>query len=68
MNWEVREYQQEAIAECVAAFESGKRSVMLESPVGAGKTYVLAAAAMELRRLGISRRTLHRKLNEWRSA
>ena len=40
MDWEIRAYQQEAIAECVAAFESGKSSVMLESPVGAGKTYM----------------------------
>ena len=40
MDWESRTYQQEAIAECVEAFSSGKSSVMLESPVGAGKTFM----------------------------
>lgn len=38
MNWEERPYQQEAIAACDAAFAAGKTSVMLESPVGSGKT------------------------------
>jgi hypothetical protein len=40
MNWEERPYQQEAIAACDAAFAAGKTSVMLESPVGSGKTYM----------------------------
>ena len=41
MNWEVRQYQQEAIAECLAGFVGrGCTSVMLESPVGSGKTYM----------------------------
>lgn len=41
MNWEERPYQQEAIAACLAAFvQRGKSSVMLESPVGSGKTYM----------------------------
>lgn len=41
MNWEVRQYQQEAIAECLDAFAGrGCTSVMLESPVGSGKTYM----------------------------
>lgn len=34
------------------------QNVLIAHQVGAGKTYVLAAAAMELRRLGISRRNL----------
>ena len=34
------------------------KNVLIAHQVGAGKTYVLAAAAMELRRLGISRRNL----------
>ena len=41
MNWEVRQYQQEAVAACLAAFARRKcTSVMLESPVGSGKTYM----------------------------
>ena len=41
MAWEERAYQQDAIAECVAGFtRDGKSSVMLESPVGSGKTYM----------------------------
>lgn len=34
------------------------KNVLIAHQVGAGKTYVLAAAAMELRRLGISKRNL----------
>ena len=41
MNWEVRQYQQEAVAACLAGFAGhGSASVMLESPVGSGKTYM----------------------------
>lgn len=41
MNWDVRQYQQEAVAACLAAFAERKcTSVMLESPVGSGKTYM----------------------------
>ena len=41
MGWEIRQYQQEAIAACLAGFaERGTSSVMLESPVGSGKTYM----------------------------
>ena len=41
MNWEVRTYQQEAVAACLAEFvERRQSSVMLESPVGSGKTYM----------------------------
>ena len=40
MQYENRPYQQEAIKEGVAAFtERGHTSVLLESPVGSGKTY-----------------------------
>ena len=41
MNWDVRQYQQEAVAACLGAFAERKcTSVMLESPVGSGKTYM----------------------------
>lgn len=41
MNWEIRQYQQEAVAACLAGFAGrGCESVMLESPVGSGKTYM----------------------------
>lgn len=40
MDWEIRAYQQDAVSECVAGFCAGKPSVMLESPVGSGKTYM----------------------------
>ena len=41
MNWEIRQYQQEAVAACLAGFAGrGCASVMLESPVGSGKTYM----------------------------
>ena len=41
MAWEERAYQQDAVTECVAGFvRDGKSSVMLESPVGSGKTYM----------------------------
>lgn len=41
MSWEVRQYQQEAVAACLADFAERKcTSVMLESPVGSGKTYM----------------------------
>lgn len=41
MAYEKRTYQQEAIAECLAAItERGRESLLLESPVGSGKTYM----------------------------
>ena len=41
MTWETRSYQQEAIADCLSGFlQRQKTSVMLESPVGSGKTYM----------------------------
>lgn len=41
MTWEIRPYQQEAVAACLAGFmENRCASVMLESPVGSGKTYM----------------------------
>ena len=41
MTWETRPYQQEAVAACLAGFmENRCASVMLESPVGSGKTYM----------------------------
>ena len=41
MTWETRPYQQEAVAACLAGFmEKRCASVMLESPVGSGKTYM----------------------------
>jgi len=41
LNYEERRYQQEAISDCLRAFtEHGRTSVMLESPVGSGKTYM----------------------------
>lgn len=39
--YEQRQYQQEAIGKCLDAMTAGgKTSVMLESPVGSGKTYM----------------------------
>jgi len=41
MTYEKRKYQEEAIASCLGAFaDRGLSSVMLESPVGSGKTYM----------------------------
>lgn len=40
MDWESRAYQQEAIRTCANAFAEGLSSVMLEAPVGSGKTYM----------------------------
>ena len=40
-KYEERGYQQEAVEKCLKAFtEGGRSSVMLESPVGSGKTYM----------------------------
>lgn len=40
-EYEVRAYQQEAIASCVEGFTArGHNSLLLESPVGSGKTYM----------------------------
>ena len=53
MTWQRRAYQEEAIASCVAGFaEKGVSSVMLESPVGSGKTYMALEA-------------IHRLQNRW---
>lgn len=54
MRYEERAYQQEAIAECVAAFaDRGRASVLLESPVGSGKTYMALETVHRLQeRLG----------------
>ena len=57
MNWEVRQYQQEAVAACLAGFAGrGCASVMLESPVGSGKTYMALETIHALQEL--SGRTL----------
>ena len=54
MQWEPRLYQEEAIASCLEAFLArGRTSVMLESPVGSGKTYMALRIIRGLReRLG----------------
>ena len=36
--FEERPYQTEAVAQVLAEFENGRESVLLESPVGSGKT------------------------------
>ena len=53
-QYERRTYQVEAIDACVAAFsEKGRTSVLLESPVGSGKTYMALEAIHRLQeRLG----------------
>ena len=52
MNWEVRQYQQEAVAACLAGFAGrGCASVMLESPVGSGKTYMALEAIHALQEI-----------------
>ena len=38
MNYEYRQYQEDAVAACLKCYEQGQNSVMLESPVGSGKT------------------------------
>lgn len=54
MGYEERAYQQEAIAACVSAMaDGGRESVLLESPVGSGKTYMALEAIHRLQdRLG----------------
>ena len=40
-DYEKRPYQEEAVGKCIGAFaDRGIKSVMLESPVGSGKTYM----------------------------
>lgn len=52
MNWEKRLYQQEAVAACLAGFlHHGRSSVMLESPVGSGKTYIALETIHLMQRL-----------------
>ena len=49
MNWEQRQYQQDAVEACVAGFtDHARQSVMLESPVGSGKTYMALEAIHRL--------------------
>ena len=39
MSYEYRQYQEDAVTACLKCFEEdGNHSVMLESPVGSGKT------------------------------
>ena len=52
-NIKLQDYQLAAIARIV-----GSKNTLLAHQVGAGKTYAMAAAAMELRRMGISKRNL----------
>ena len=53
MIWEDRPYQQEAVAACLAGFvQKGVSSVMLESPVGSGKTYMALEAINLLQKIG----------------
>ncbi|MBO4384795.1 MAG: DEAD/DEAH box helicase family protein [Clostridia bacterium] len=49
----LQDYQLAAVARIV-----GSKNTLLAHQVGAGKTYAMAAAAMELRRTGISKRNL----------
>jgi len=49
MSWEFRQYQEDAVAACVEGFAGRARSsVMLESPVGSGKTYMALEAIHRL--------------------
>lgn len=50
---QLQEYQLNAIRRTI-----NSKNILLAHQVGAGKTYVMAAAAMEMRRLGISKRNL----------
>ena len=53
MTWETRPYQQEAVASCLAGFMDRKvASVMLESPVGSGKTYMATIYGYEACKAG----------------
>jgi superfamily II DNA or RNA helicase len=38
MKYEYRQYQEDAVAACLKCYAQGRNSVMLESPVGSGKT------------------------------
>lgn len=51
---ELRDHQKDAVARCLY---SGK-NVLLGHVVGAGKTYTMAAAAMELKRIGVANKPL----------
>ena len=46
--FEKREYQEAAVNETVQAFHSGCNSVLIESPVGSGKTIMGLMVASEL--------------------
>ena len=52
-NIKLQDYQLSAVARIV-----GSKNTLLAHQVGAGKTYAMAAAAMELRRTGISKKNL----------
>lgn len=62
----LQDYQLAAVARIV-----GSKNTLLAHQVGAGKTYAMAAAAMELRRTGISKRNLfvvpNNILDQWHS-
>lgn len=52
MIWERRQYQQDAVDECIAGFvDHSRQSVMLESPVGSGKTYMALEAIHRLQNM-----------------
>ncbi|RAX56419.1 hypothetical protein CCZ01_09570, partial [Helicobacter monodelphidis] len=46
----LRDYQREAVSRIIA-----QKSTLIDHSVGAGKTYTMATAAMELKRLGLSK-------------
>lgn len=52
-NIKLQKHQLDAVKRIVHS-----KNILLAHQVGAGKTYVMAAAAMEMRRLGISKRNL----------
>ena len=63
---EMRPYQKDAVAKILFT-----PNVLLAHEVGAGKTYVMAAAGMELRRMGISKKNMYvvpnNILRQWRT-
>jgi N12 class adenine-specific DNA methylase/SAM-dependent methyltransferase len=55
----LRPHQRDAVWRILSAGDDGlSGNVLLDHDVGAGKTYVMVAAAMEMRRLGIARKPL----------
>ena len=63
---EIRPYQKDAVAKILFT-----PNVLLAHEVGAGKTYVMIAAGMELRRMGISKKNMYvvpnNILRQWRN-